>query len=424
MRVGYCRVSTASGEQLSALEGQVARVRAAGVERILQDVESGLSADRPAMNELLQLIDLRQITEVVATRVDRLGRDAAATDALIVLAGRRGVRITTLDGGEIDAQTPTGFLMARISTSLAEVESRMLSLRIRRGLEQRRLQKRPCRGRAAWGYRISTDRTRFEPDPDAWHLAQQFLALLADCGWRMNTALDRFEHPLPLSSCRAVKAWLLNPVLRGGIGYRQQANHVFAEVVWEQHPPLIDPGHWNVIETQLEQNRRHWGANVARTPKLLTSLVWCPHCGKRQCYAGSRRIPSVICRTRTCPSRYRGTREAVIVSAINESLRQRSGALASLVEVESPEVSALREQIAALERMGDPDLSAALELKRTRLAAALGQPSTHARLMASALATRHAWELASPEELRAVYQELVERVDADQGQVLSVRLKV
>ena len=39
------------------------------------------------MNELLQLIDTRQVTEVVATRIDRLGRDASATDSLIILAG-------------------------------------------------------------------------------------------------------------------------------------------------------------------------------------------------------------------------------------------------------------------------------------------------------------------------------------------------
>ena len=51
------------------------------------------------MNELLQLIDSRQVSEVIATRIDRLGRDATATDSLIILAGRKGVTITTLDGG-------------------------------------------------------------------------------------------------------------------------------------------------------------------------------------------------------------------------------------------------------------------------------------------------------------------------------------
>ena len=44
MRVGYCRVS--SGEQRSALESQIQRVKAAGVDRVITDVESGRNPDR------------------------------------------------------------------------------------------------------------------------------------------------------------------------------------------------------------------------------------------------------------------------------------------------------------------------------------------------------------------------------------------
>ena len=109
MKVGYCRVSTSTGEQLSALKSQVARVKTAGVDRVITDIESGLSNEREGMNELLNLIDSRQVQEVLVTRVDRLGRDASATDSLIVLAGKRGVRITTLDGGQIEAENPDRF---------------------------------------------------------------------------------------------------------------------------------------------------------------------------------------------------------------------------------------------------------------------------------------------------------------------------
>ena len=70
MRVGYCRVS--SGEQRSALESQIQRVQAAGVDRVITDVESGRNPDREGILELLTLIDGRQATEIVATRVDRL----------------------------------------------------------------------------------------------------------------------------------------------------------------------------------------------------------------------------------------------------------------------------------------------------------------------------------------------------------------
>ena len=140
---------------------------------MITDIESGLSNEREGMNELLNLIDSRQVQEVLVTRVDRLGRDASATDSLIVLAGKRGVKITTLDGGQIEAETPTGFLMSRLSTSLAEMESKMLSLRVRRGLEQRRKTHKPCRGRAPWGYAISSDKSRFVRDVNSWDSAHE-----------------------------------------------------------------------------------------------------------------------------------------------------------------------------------------------------------------------------------------------------------
>ena len=171
MRIGYCRVS--SGEQKDALEFQVQRVEAAGVDELSPTLKAG-STQTEKGSWSCSLIDGRQASEVVVTRVDRLGRDASATDALIVLAGKRGVKITTLDGGQVEAETPTGFLMARLSTSLAEMESKMLSLRVRKGLEQRRKTHAPCRGRAPWGYAISIDKSRFVRDMATWDSAREF----------------------------------------------------------------------------------------------------------------------------------------------------------------------------------------------------------------------------------------------------------
>ena len=59
LKIGYCRVSTSTGEQLSALKSQVARIETAGVDRIICDTESGLNNEREGMNELLTLIDSR-----------------------------------------------------------------------------------------------------------------------------------------------------------------------------------------------------------------------------------------------------------------------------------------------------------------------------------------------------------------------------
>ena len=424
MRIGYCRVS--SGEQRAALEFQINRVKASGVDRVITDVESGLNPDREGITELLTLIDGREVSEVVATRVDRLGRDASATDALIVLAGKRGVKITTLDGGQVEAETPTGFLMARISTSLAEMESKMLSLRVRKGLEQRRKTHKPCRWRAPWGYAISSDKSRFVRDVNSWDAAQSFLDILRAEGWRMNAALDRFEGPCPLNSCRAVKSWLLNPILRGGIGYHNsKKTHTFAEVVWDLHDPLISHSEFRQMVIKMEENRNHWGRNVQNTPQLLTGLCWCPNCGKRLKYAGrNRSIKSVLCATRGCISRYKSTRESVIVEAVNKALAAKATQLGQHITEEPPEAIEIRDQIDRLQKLNDPDLEEAVQLKQQKLTNLLATASPIDRERVAALGQPEAWEMATEEELRLIYLEFVNRIEADRGQVVSVTLKI
>ena len=423
MRVGYCRVS--SGEQRSALESQIQRVKAAGVDRVITDVESGRNPDREGILELLTLIDGRQATEIVATRVDRLGRDASATDSLIVLAGKRGVKITTLDGGQVEAETPTGFLMARLSTSLAEMESKMLSLRVRKGLEQRRKTHAPCRGRAPWGYAVSEDKSRFIRDVNSWDAAQEFLDILRSKGWRMHSALDLFKGPCPLNSCRAVKAWLLNPILRGGIGYHQsKTTLLYAEVVWDLHEPLISHSEFRQMLLKMEENRRQWGRNVSRVPNVLTGLCWCPNCGKKLKYAGGRTIPAVICATRGCISRYKSTHESLVIEAVNKALAAKAEQLGQHITEEPPEAAALRDQIDRLQKLNDPDLEDAIKTKQQKLTNLLATASPTDRARVAALADEKAWEMATEEELRMIYLEFVGRIEADRGQVVSVALKL
>lgn len=429
LRVGYIRVSTETGEQLAALENQRARIAATGVDRIIEDTESGLSQDRPGYLELLRLIDTRQLSEIICTRIDRLGRDAAATDGLIAICARRQVTITALDGGTVDASTPQGFLLSRIATSMAEVESRMLSMRIKAGYEQGRKRKRPLRGRAPWGYLKNADNSALIPDPEQWPRAQDFLNHLRSAHWRMNTALDDWHRAkkgeIPLGSCRSVKSWLLNPVIRGGLGYKQRANHQFDEIVWDTHPPLLSHQEFEVLRRQLEDNRRRWGHAAKIRPRLLTGLCKCGGCGRLMTYAGSRTIPSVLCKSRECEQRYKSTREDDVRLAINQRLSAAAASIAQhATSEESPQATELRLQIEQLRAANDPDLGPAIELKEERLrllqTAAGPDPS-----LLEAFEDPTVWDqVDSFEELRAIYLTFVQHVLIEHQQVQDVVLRL
>jgi len=324
----------------------------------------------------------------------------------------------------VEAVTPTGFLMSRLATSLAEMETRMLSLRIRRGMEQRRKDLKPCRGRAPWGYQISADKCRIEPNSVTFGPAKEFLIHLESLGWRMSESIETWDKPIDLGSGRAVKAWLLNPILRGGIGYGQLKNHQFEQVVWDLHEPLITHEKFKTIKLFMNQNRRQWGSNANLKPKLLTGLCICPNCKNRLTYAGTRNRAALLCRTSKCPSRFKSTREDLIVKAVNNELQKRAEILGQFMEEDPPAARPLREQIEKLELMDDPDLEEVLAVKRATLKSMLSGPSAETSARICALSSADAWERATEEELRLVYLEFVKQIVADRGQVLQIELKI
>jgi site-specific DNA recombinase len=423
MKVGYWRVSTASTEQLAAAENQRSRLEAAGVDRLLGDVGSGLDLQRPGYLELLELIYRRAITEVVLTRLDRLCRDAAASDALLVTCARRGVKIRTLDGGTVEADTPHGFLLSRMATSLAELESRQLSQRVRRGLEEGRKKLRPMRWKAPWGYQKTEDGSRLELDLDTAPRARACLDYLGQNDWRLYAAVSQAAPTwgLPFVHPTSLRAWVENPILRGGLGYRLgKTRGSYAEVHWDQHPALMSHLEFDQFRRSQELNRGRWGRSAKSSRFLLLSgLVVCAKCGGKANYQSQSW--TMHCRRMDCENRWKGCHQDVIQAAILQALMDAAHRLPTNSEV-TPEQLHLQEQIAQLERLGDPDLEPALALKRERLRLLQqSRPQDEERLRL--LQEPETWALATPPELRTLFVALVDRVVVDRAEVQQVLLR-
>lgn len=91
-RIGYARVSTLDQD----LEGQLDRLRAEGGAIIRGEKVSGASRDGRA--ELATVIEfLRPGDELLATRLDRMGRDTRDVLNLIHECEQRGAFVTVLD---------------------------------------------------------------------------------------------------------------------------------------------------------------------------------------------------------------------------------------------------------------------------------------------------------------------------------------
>ena len=123
---GYARVSTADQK----LDTQLDALYKIGCERIFQDKITGLSTNRPALDELLAL--LRPGDTVVVARFFRLGRSRDHLISLISHFAKQGVQFRALDLG-VDSTTPAGKLVLQIFAALAEYDRESILEKTRAG---------------------------------------------------------------------------------------------------------------------------------------------------------------------------------------------------------------------------------------------------------------------------------------------------
>jgi DNA invertase Pin-like site-specific DNA recombinase len=422
--VAYGRVSTSSGEQLSALDVQLSWLEAQGPDVILSDVESGRIVSRPNYQQLKAMIAAGKVGRVLATALSRLGRDATESDAFVALCDAHGTAVITRDDGQLTMATPEDLLLTRLKGSLSQGESMRIQQRVLRGLEQGRALGKPMR-KPCWAYQLRADRLALEPHPTEFSRAQRFIRLLRDSGWRMSRTLQQHRDLAPFSSCRGVRAWVLNPTIRGGIGYHQIKSHRYESITWGRHEALITHAEFAEFERVVAANKLLWGHNAQTIPRLLTGLVECAECGARLKYISGRTIPSLRCSGTLCSQLYKGTREDVIVRFAIAAIAARAAErLAATVERdEPPEARELRQSIAALKALGDPDLASIITAKEQRLELLLLRPDVDQGLV-QRIAEPEWFDHANPEQLREILQALVERVTVTMQEPSAIRLRL
>ena len=131
MNLGYARVSTQEQNldmQLDALEGF-------GCDKIFQEKVSGVSKEKPELQELLKMA--REGDTVVVWKLDRLGRTTRQLVELVDDLGKSNINFVSINEN-IDTTSKVGKLIFTIFSALAEMEREILIERTKAGLEAAR----------------------------------------------------------------------------------------------------------------------------------------------------------------------------------------------------------------------------------------------------------------------------------------------
>jgi len=425
MRLGYARCST--DEQAEALAAQVSRLEAAGCDRIVSELESGRHNDRPGLAEVIGEVRAGRTKELVITRADRLGRDAAFADELIALCALQGVTITALDGGTIEAASPAGFLQARLLTTMAEVESRMLSQRIRRQFEAYRVQGRHLRRRKPFGYRGGADH-RLEPDPDLWPQALLALQRLREVGSFTGVARELPSWCSWTPAATNLQSWFCNPVIRGHVGHHLDLTsgkgwkQRWKEIYYDQHPALISEAEWRDLADHLQRPMNRFKAVIDRDGcHGLTGLLRCASCGHNMRRNSSAGVIWWRCRHRLCEQRAAIKESAALPLAAAEAVKaaDRMAALAVMPPDEDPAIAAKRQDLEQLEELArrNASLAPAVAALRSEIEAMGRRPQVTPDMAEAAarISDPAFFTGASPAEQRALFGLALQWLEVDRA---------
>lgn len=132
MIYGYARVSTRKQEKDgNSLDDQVSKLLSQGhCDKVIEEQFTGKSSDRPALNELLEI--LTDGDTFVVTKLDRFARSLLEGTSLIKNLLDKGVKINILNIGYID-NTPASKLIRNIFFSFAEFERELIIERTQEG---------------------------------------------------------------------------------------------------------------------------------------------------------------------------------------------------------------------------------------------------------------------------------------------------
>lgn len=125
--IGYARVST-SDQDLTA---QLQQLQTADCDKVYQEKESGVKADRPELAAMLDYV--RAGDTVICCKLDRIARSTRHLLEIVELLEKKEVAFRVLNIN-LDTSTPTGKLMLSILAAIGQFERELMLERQREGI--------------------------------------------------------------------------------------------------------------------------------------------------------------------------------------------------------------------------------------------------------------------------------------------------
>ena len=365
--ISYLRVSTKDQATRNGLEEGLSipaqreaaarkaeQLGAVIVAEFIEPGESGKTARRKALQEMLDYLAEHPVRYCIINKVDRIARNRL--DDAIIHATLRQAGVTLVSVMENIDETPSGMLMHGIMASIAEFYSLNLAQEVTKGL----VQKASIGGtphKAPIGYlnvRL-TDANGHEVrdvqlDPDRADLIRFAFTAYATGDWSVSKLARELEtrglvtRPTPTFPAKPVTTTGLHKILTNPY---YQGIVTFREVTYPgTHQPLVTPETFAQVQTILQQNHVT-GDKPQKYDHYLKGSIYCG-CGKKLMFERPRNHQGVAYDHFTCTGRrFKRNdcqRTAILVHRVEQSIENRYQHV-SVTDGEAEQIKAVLGQV-------------------------------------------------------------------------------
>jgi len=270
---------------------------------------SGGSLDRPALQQLLEHIEARQVDCVMVYKVDRLSRSLLDFARLMDRFEQRSVSFVSVTQ-QFNTTTSLGRLTLNILLSFAQFEREIISERTRDKMSAARRKGKWVGGTPVLGYDVDPRGGRLVVNPSEARRVREIFELyrshrslavvvaeLAQRGWATKSWKSRrgIRHTGRPFTKASLRLLLTNATYGGNVNYRG--------VVYQgEHPAIIEPAFWEDVNSDFSERRRaqHESRYVPQNAPL-SGLLICRHCQQPMIATysakGARRYRYYVCHT-------------------------------------------------------------------------------------------------------------------------------
>lgn len=246
----YCRISRDAGGEGHGVARQESECRQLAeaynlnIKQVFtdNDISAFSGVNRPAYNEMLQKVEAGEFKGIICWHVDRLYRRTRDLEEIVDLVERTNIEIRTVNAGDLDLNTATGRVTARLVAAIANYEVDHMMERMKSSQIQRASKGLYRGGRVLYGYkRTDTPGVLEFSHPEVDHVRFMADAVLAGDSL-LSVSRRLVERGVTTKtgkawSTRQIRNILLSPTIAGIVA---------------RHGEEIGPGQWPAIVSEDE----------------------------------------------------------------------------------------------------------------------------------------------------------------------------